>query len=618
MIQNIVERELIRELSNDMTLQFPQLIVQRYPFPEYVNDILGLILEFAIPIIFMVAFLYSAINNIKYIAIEKELQLKEAMKIMGLSSYLHWIAWFTKCILFQIVIISIVTGLVKIPFESQGGLAVFTHTDWSVLWVFFFLYSLAGVTFSFMMSTFFAKANVAAIAGAVAWLFMLNPYSIININYDSIGLWPKIGASLLVNSGMGFGFKVLGRYESAMIGVQWYNLFTPVTPDDDMTLGYVMLALLTASFIQMILALYIEKVKPGEFGVAEPWYFPVSIRYWRGSSAKGNESINAIPMQRNPNYEDEPSNKNAGIKIRGLRKVYGNKVAVNNLNLNIYENEITVLLGHNGAGKSTTMGMLTGLFSPSQGTALINGLDIRNDLNKIRGSLGLCPQHNVLFNELTVREHIIFFSKLKGIKNKNEIENQIKKYVDLLGLEPKMNAQSSTLSGGMKRKLSIGIALCGNSKIVMCDEPSSGMDPAARRALWDLLIQEKQGRTVLLTTHFMDEADILGDRIAIMADGELKTVGTSFFLKKRFGVGYRLTLVKKPLCNPNTVTQFLSRYIRNISVESNIGTELSYILPEEKTRHFRRIFKDLEDNLDVLKVLSFGLSLTTMEEVFLK
>lgn len=120
------------------------------------------------------------------------------------------------------------------------------------------------------------------------------------------------------------------------------------------------------------------------------------------------------------------------------------------------------------------MGMLTGLFSPTSGTAYINGYDIRNNINAVRGSLGLCPQHNVLFNELTVREHIVFFTKLKGIKDKKEIEGQIKKYVTLLGLEPKMNAQSSTLSGGMKRKLSIGIALCGNSKIVMCDEPTSG------------------------------------------------------------------------------------------------------------------------------------------------
>jgi ATP-binding cassette, subfamily A (ABC1), member 3 len=264
------------------------------------------------------------------------------------------------------------------------------------------------------------------------------------------------------------------------------------------------------------------------------------------------------------------------------------------------------------------MGMLTGLFPPTSGTVFINGHDIRTDMDSIRGSLGLCPQHNVLFSELTVKEHIIFFAKLKGIKDKKEIEDQIKKYVNLLGLEPKMNAQSSTLSGGMKRKLSIGIALCGNSKIVMCDEPSSGMDPAARRSLWDLLIQEKKGRTILLTTHFMDEADVLGDRIAIMADGELKTVGTSFYLKKRFGMGYRLILVKNALCNPQAVAKFFNKYIPGITVETNIGTELTFILPEDKVYMFSKIFNDLESNLEALKISSFGLSLTTLEEVFLK
>lgn len=262
------------------------------------------------------------------------------------------------------------------------------------------------------------------------------------------------------------------------------------------------------------------------------------------------------------------------------------------------------------------MGMLTGLFPPTSGTAFINGYDVRNELDAVRGSLGLCPQHNVLFNELTVREHIAFFSKLKGIKDKHEIEEQVKKYVKILGLEPKINAQSSTLSGGMKRKLSVGIALCGNSQIIICDEPSSGMDPAARRSLWDLLIQEKKGRTILLTTHFMDEADVLGDRIAIMADGELKTVGTSFFLKKRFGIGYRLILVKKAMCNPNNVTAFLAKYIPGITIETNIGTELTYVISEDND--FRRIFKDLEAKLDVLNILSFGLSLTTLEEVFLQ
>lgn len=145
------------------------------------------------------------------------------------------------------------------------------------------------------------------------------------------------------------------------------------------------------------------------------------------------------------------------------------------------------------------------------------------------------------------------------------------------------------------------------------------MDPAARRALWDILIQEKKGRTILLTTHFMDEADVLGDRIAIMADGHLKTVGSSFFLKKKFGVGYRLVCVKAALgCDPNQVTKLLSHYIPEITVETNIGSELTYLLREEYVHQFRTIFADLETKSAELNITSFGVSLTTLEEVFLK
>lgn len=146
------------------------------------------------------------------------------------------------------------------------------------------------------------------------------------------------------------------------------------------------------------------------------------------------------------------------------------------------------------------MSMLTGMYPPSSGTAYIDGKDIRTEIDEARQSLGLCPQTNILFDELTVKEHIIFFARLKGVKGKREIAEEVLRYVNLLELSEKKNAQSKTLSGGQKRKLSIGIALCGNSKIVMCDEPTSGMDPSGRRALWDLLIAEKKGRTILLTT----------------------------------------------------------------------------------------------------------------------
>jgi len=153
-----------------------------------------------------------------------------------------------------------------------------------------------------------------------------------------------------------------------------------------------------------------------------------------------------------------------------------------------------------GAGKTTTMSMLTGMIPPTAGTASVNGKDIRRDMNAVRASIGLCPQHNILFDDLTVREHIEFFSRLKGLPS-SEVDREVEKYVKLLKLENKIDARAGSLSGGMKRKLSVGIALCANSKVVLFDEPSSGVDPSARRALWDLLQQEKGGRTVLLVSN---------------------------------------------------------------------------------------------------------------------
>lgn len=339
--------------------------------------------------------------------------------------------------LFQVVIISVLTIMFKI--QLTKGLAVFTHSNWFIVWLFFFIYAMAAVTYSFMFSTFFNKANIASVVGAIMWFVLLLPYNLISQNSDA-GLSAKLASSLLCNSGMGFGFTVLSQYETAGIGVQWHNLFAPVSPDNTVTLGAIMLIMLAASAIQMLIALYVEKIKPGEFGVAEKFYFPLTMKFWTGK-VKAPEIDHDMFHESNADFEAEPKGQVAGIQVRGLRKVYHKKVAVNNLTLNMYEDQITVLLGHNGAGKSTTMSMLTGLYQPTSGTAFIKGKDIRTDINSVRNSLGVCPQHNVLFNELTVKEHIIFFSKLKGMKKRSDVDEQIRKYVNLLELTPKLNAQ---------------------------------------------------------------------------------------------------------------------------------------------------------------------------------
>lgn len=144
------------------------------------------------------------------------------------------------------------------------------------------------------------------------------------------------------------------------------------------------------------------------------------------------------------------------------------------------------------------------------------------------------------------------------------------------------------------------------------------MDPSARRKMWDLLIEEKEGRTILLSTHYMDEADVLGDRIAILSDGELEALGTSFSLKKKYGAGYRLICVKRAGCNSSEVTELLRKHIPDLKIDTEVGAELTYILEENRTDKFRGLFVDLENNIERLNMASFGVSLTTLEDVFMK
>ena len=171
---------------------------------------------------------------------------------------------------------------------------------------------------------------------------------------------------------------------------------------------------------------------------------------------------------------------------------------------------------------------------------------------------------------------------------------------------------------GMKRKLSTGCALIGGSEAVLLDEPSSGMDPRSRRSMWTLLAGQKAGRALVLTTHYMDEADALGDRIAIMSTGRLCCIGSPLFLKARFGLGYTLTAVRKPGCSVSIVRQAILKYVKHASLLSAAGSELSFRLPFAASANFAELLRHLDAESDTLCLGAYGLSISSMEEVFLQ
>lgn len=269
----------------------------------------------------------------------------------------------------------------------------------------------------------------------------------------------------------------------------------------------------------------------------------------------------------------------------------------------------------------------------------------------------MCPQHNILFHHLTVAEHILFYAQLKG-KSWEEAQLEMEAMLEDTGLHHKRNEEAQDLSGGMQRKLSVAIAFVGDSKVVVLDEPTSGVDPYSRRSIWDLLLKYRSGRTIIMSTHHMDEADLLGDRIAIISQGRLYCSGTPLFLKNCFGTGFYLTLVRKMkniqsqrggcegacICtskafstrcparadeiteeqvldgNVKELMDLVYHHVPEAKLVECIGQELIFLLPNKnfKQRAYASLFRELEETLTDLGLSSFGISDTPLEEIFLK
>lgn len=195
---------------------------------------------------------------------------------------------------------------------------------------------------------------------------------------------------------------------------------------------------------------------------------------------------------------------------------------------------------------------------------------------------------------------------------------EIKQILIDLKLWKKRNYRVKGLSGGQKRKLQLGMALIGNSKLVFLDEPSSGMDTSARREMWDMLKSYREGRIIILTTHYMEEADCLGDRIGIMSHGKLMCTGSPEFLKNKFGEGYNLVIVKKDRADNNALNDFITSRINGAKKLQEVSTETTFLLPKSAIQEFKEFFPEFDKKLEDLGVSSYGLQMSTLEEVFLR
>uniref|UniRef100_A0A8C4IQ53 P-type phospholipid transporter n=1 Tax=Dicentrarchus labrax TaxID=13489 RepID=A0A8C4IQ53_DICLA len=636
-LQDMIEHGIIKlHTGNDWPLG---VYIQQMPYPCYVDDLFMITLNRCFPLFMVLAWIYSVSMTVKSIVLEKELRLKETLKAMGVDNGVIWYTCFIDSFIMMTASTALLTSII------MGG-KVLNYSNPILVFLFLLTFTVTTIMQCFLMSVFFNKANLAAACSGIIYFTLYLPHILCFAWQDRITTNMKLAVSLLSPVAFGFGTEYLSRYEEQGLGLQWDNIQTSPLEKDTFSFLTSILMMVFDAFLYAILAWYLDNVFPGQYGIGRPFYFPFQPSYWQSPATSHTEMPKQDPEKPEPDnlfFEAEPLGLVMGVQIKDLVKVYdgSSRPAVDCLNLNFYESQITSFLGHNGAGKTTTMSILTGIFPPTSGTAYIYGRDIRTDMDIIRSSMGMCPQYNILFKHLTVKEHILFYALLKG-RTQAEAEREVEDMLVDLGLPHKRDDEAQNLSGGMQRKLSVAMAFVGGSKVVILDEPTSGVDPYSRRSIWDLLLKYRAGRTVILSTHHMDEADLLSDRIAIISKGQLHCCGSPLFLKNCFGVGFYLTLVRRMKdikkrevrftfytksararekvslkWDIDSITTLIHHHVPDAKLIETIGQELTYLLPNKGFKHraYASLFRELEETLGDMGLSSFGISDTSLEEV---
>ncbi|CAK9823283.1 Cholesterol transporter ABCA5 [Anthophora retusa] len=621
-LQMIMDTTKIRLDTGNIDVTMPDIKLEMFPKEAFTADWM-LAFRVVIPL-FMVLALSQFVTYLLILIVgEKEKQIKEGMKIMGLKDSVFWLSWF------------IIYGVFVLLLSAVGVILLFTlqmfqHTHFLPIFLLVVLYSLSIIMFAFMITPFFDKSRTAGVLGnfAVTILSLMYFIQVFVNDSSSISFWV---VSLLSPTGVALAMDKALVLDLQGEGVNFDNLWSgPGIP-----FGGSLIMMTLDIILYGCLAYYFDSVIPTEYGTKRSAWFCFMPRFWcqrktpRVPSSNG-ESNSFIPGEET-NRDIEPVVREMkgreAIRIVDLYKSYqkcrkAEIKAVNGINLTIYEGQITAILGHNGAGKTSLFNILTGLTAPTAGTALIFGYDVRdsNDMQMIRSMTGVCPQHDILFDLLTPREHLEFFAAVRGIP-RSMIEHEVRKTLKDIDLTEKADTFAKYLSGGQKRKLSVGIAIIGDPKIIILDEPTAGVDPYSRRQMWSFLQSRRHGKVILLTTHFMDEADILADRKAVISKGRLRCCGSSLFLKNKFGIGYHLTLVLEGNAREHAITRLVTSHVSKAEKARRHGRELSFILPHNSVESFAPLFSAIEHEIKTrssrLGISSYGVSMTTLEEVFL-
>ena len=617
---------------------------------DYRSDSFGEFMGYMIGVILVMAYMSPLSLYVYRMVGDKESKIKESMKIMGLEEGQYFLSYFI-----QYTVINIFSSII-----NAGLFTVFLdRISYYHLFVTLLLWSLDVFALIYFFQSFIDKTKIALVLSLVIY-FMMYCVSLACM-FEGGSLAAKIGLSLFPQVCLNNGILLFSKFQyhfRTFKDREFFEIYTTFS------VGLMYIMFVVDFFLFLFLGFYLNNVLPHDFGIRKPLYFIFTSDFWCSNKKRNNDEKKLIDkkLEENaeednkennyvvygskddiikdevdeklygdsPNFESEEIYKNRNknddkLKIRNIVKMFGDgKIAVNGVNLNFYKDEIFALLGHNGAGKTTLISMLTGMYEATQGTAIYEGVNILDSMNMeiFREKLGICPQHDILFEDLTIREHLEMFSIFKGVEL-TEVDNEVNKTLHDFQLEDIQYMLAKNLSAGQRRKLSISISLIGGSKVIFLDEPSSGMDITSRRNLWEILKRQTDGKIIILTTHYMEEASVLGKRIGIINAGKMKCIGSPLFLIEKYGKFMSLNVTKEEDCDSNTIIEFIKNNAEDIEYEA-LSEEIMFRIPIKnensgKKTNFdlKSFFTKFDDNVKKLRIKSYSVSMPTLEDVFL-
>ena len=619
----------------------------------------------------ILAYLCPLILYVLKMVVEKESRSKEVMKIMGMGEGTYFLSYFVEYFIVNIIY------CFAVGYVSQ---LTFRFIPYLVLVLYLWLFGLNIFALAFFCQSFMDTTRLALIVSCLIYCLMLFVSAAV---YDyTIKKTYKVIAALLPPVNLLLGAFTMGEFSRV-----FYNFKKKDIPENYVNYSMSTCCIMFTAdfFIYLFLGYYLQNVIPHEYGVAKPWYFLFLPSYWFGDCCKKknsnlvyeqvekkekeekiekievetkkvengqneevvaekiiikdveddvSENSNNSIFDNNPHEGEEDfqnediyrdKNKKTDVfMLRNVTKVYGDgKMACNNISFNLFRNEIFALLGRNGAGKTSLINVLIGMYDATSGRAIYkeNNILEESNMNEFRNKLGICPQHDILFPKLTVREHLEMFCYFKGFdveKIPEEVDNTLNDF----RIHDIENVLAGTLSAGQRRKLSIAISVIGGSEVIFLDEPSSGMDITSRRNLWEILKKIIEKRIIILTTHYMEEASVLGNRIGIMAEGVLKCIGTPLFLIEKYGKFLSVNIYKDKNANNDDIINYFKSKAEGIETEI-LTQEILIRIPknkpgtEQKNINIQSFFSDLDNNVKKLKIKNYSASMPTLEDVFL-